>query len=119
MIEAIHHVALILSREETLAFYGRLGFRETFRKKREYDTVVLLDGHGMRLEVFIDPRHPGRGETEPVGPRHLALKVDQIEKTIAELGLAKESVGPVRKDWTGVRFCFIRDPDGTPVELHE
>jgi len=121
MIEAFHHVAIIVSSEDSLAFYEKLGFRESFRKKRKYDTAVLMDGYGIQLEIFIDPRHPEHigGEQEPIGLRHFALKVGKIEETVEELGLGKEDVGPIMDDWTGVRFCFIRDPDGLLVELHE
>jgi len=121
MIKAFHHIAIILSSEEHLKFYERLGFRESFRKRREYDAIVLLEGYGLQLEVFIDSRHPKResGLLEPLGVRHFALKVDEIEKTIAGLGLAKSDVGPVMQDWVGERFCFIKDPDGNVIELHE
>ena len=51
-----------------------------------------------------------------MGLRHLALKVDNIEETVAELGI---EIGPVMNDWVGVRFAFTADPDGLPIELHE
>ena len=121
MIKAFHHIAIILSSEEHLKFYERLGFRESFRKIREYDVIVLLEGYGLQLEVFIDSRHPKRekGLLEPRGVRHFALKVDGIERTIAELGLTESDFGPVMQDWVGERFCFIKDPDGNVIELHE
>lgn len=114
MITAVHHIALILSSEECLDFYKRLGFTETFRKEREYDSVVLLDGYGIQLEVFIDPRHPKREELEPLGPRHFALQVDDFEKEGERLG-----AGEIKRDWIGRKFVFIYDPDGNVVELHE
>jgi len=27
--------------------------------------------------------------------------------------------GPIMTDWRGVRFLFVKDPDGLLVELHE
>jgi len=116
MITGIHHFSLICSSEDSIAFYTSLGFREYKRVERKYDTVVLMNGHGIGLEVFIDPSHPPRSTPEPLGPRHLSLRVDKVEETAEELGL---EIGPVMSDWTGVRFAFCADPDGNVVQLHE
>lgn len=122
MISAVHHIAIIISKEENLSFYKTLGFKEVFRKQRSYDTAVLLDGYGMELEIFIDPRHDRR-ETEPLGLRHFALKVEgQLEEEIERLRESSSEVldfGPIMSDWRGERFVFMKDPDGTVVELHE
>lgn len=119
MITAIHHIALIVSSAETVDFYARLGFRESFRRERGRDTVVLMDGPGLRLEIFVDPGHPPRAEDpENLGLRHFALQVDSLEKTMEELKDTAE-FGPIQRDWTGVRYCCTKDPDGLPIELHE
>ncbi len=117
MITGIHHVSIIASSEESIAFYEKLGFREYKRLERRYDTVVLLYAHGIGLEIFIDPTHPPRAvKPENLGLRQLSLRVDKIEDTIQELGL---EAGPIMADWVGIRFCFVADPDGLPVQLHE
>lgn len=117
MITGMHHFAIISSSEESVKFYERLGFQETFRKERKYDTVVLLAGYGMQIEMFVDPNHPDRATNpENKGLRHLALKVDNVEKAADEIGL---EIGPVMNDWVGVRFAYTSDPDGLPIELHE
>ena len=117
MIKGIHHFAIIAGSEESVRFYTKLGFRETYRKERKYDTVVLLNGYGMQIEMFIDPNHPKRATNpENMGLRHLALKVEKIEETVEKLGL---EIGPIMNDWNGVRFAFTADPDGEPIELHE
>lgn len=117
MITGVHHFAIIASSEVSVQFYKNLGFWETYRKERKYDTVVLLDGHGIQIEMFIDPNHPERATNpENMGLRHLALKVGKIEDTVEELGL---EIGPIMNDWIGVRFTFTADPDGLPIELHE
>ncbi len=122
MITAVHHIAIIVSAERSLEFYRLLGFTETFRKKRKYDTVVLMDGYGMQLEIFIDPSHTPPTSPEPLGLRHFALKVDELETEIARLRNESSEVievGSIMEDWTGVRFCFIKDFDGLSIELHE
>ena len=117
MITGLHHFSIIASSEESVAFYSKLGFREYKRMERKYDTVVLMYGHGLGLEIFIDPSHPPRAtKPENMGLRNVALRVDKIEETVEELGL---EAGPIMTDWVGVKFCFIADPDGLPVQLHE
>lgn len=117
MITGMHHFSIIASTEESIDFYTKLGFREYKRIERKYDTVVLMYAHGVGLEVYIDPTHPPRAvKPENMGLRNLGLRVDKIEDTVNELGL---EAGPVMTDWVGVKFCFILDPDGIPVQLHE
>ncbi len=117
-----HHAAMIVSSEESVEFYKLIGFCESFRKTREYDTIVLMKGCGIELEIFIDPRHPARAEnSENLGLRHVALTInDSIEKYISELNdKGITDIGPVMADWIGKRFCFVKDPDGIPVEIRE
>ncbi|EID84158.1 Lactoylglutathione lyase [Treponema sp. JC4] len=117
MIQAIHHFAIIVSSEKSVEFYTKFGFNQIFRKERTYDTVVLMEGYGIQIELFIDSNHPPRAvNPENIGLRHLALKVDNIENTIKELGLSDIEINT---DWLGKRYGYIFDPDSLPVELHE
>ena len=52
----LDHIALILSSEESLRFYEKLGFTESKRIERPYDTVVLMQCEQIVLEIFIDSR---------------------------------------------------------------
>ena len=115
MIHSIHHIAIISSSEASIVFYEKLGFSEYKRISRNYDTVVLMNGPGFELEIFIDPNHKYKTE-EPYGLRHLALKVGNIEATVEELSLECDPIGT---DWNGVRYAYIHDPDGLTIELHE
>lgn len=125
MITQVHHIALIVSSERCLEFYKLLGFQESFRKVRSYDVVVLMYGHGMQLEIFVDGRHPRKCEVEEetTGLRHFALQVDgKLEDEIERLKEASDEAidfGPIMEDWRGVRFVFLKDPDGAVIELHE
>ena len=116
MILGIHHFSIIASSEESVNFYEKLGFREKRMIKRSYDTVVLMDGYGIGLEIFIDPSHPVREKPEPLGLRNISLRVDDVEKTAMELGLEKAEI---QTDWSGNRYCVIADPDGNVVQLCE
>lgn len=92
-----------MSKEENLKFYERLGFKETNRFVRSYDTVVFMENDGVVLEIFIDPNHPERlTAPETKGMRHFALVVDSLEKLDVE-------IEEIRTDWFGNRFTFVKD----------
>ena len=113
MITGIHHFSIIASSEKSVEFYTTLGFRESKRIERGYDTVVLMEGYGIGLEVFIDPSHP-KSTVEPLGYRTLSLKVDNIENAMKDFETEE-----LLSDWNGERYVNIADPDGNIVQLHE
>lgn len=115
VIVSLDHIALIVSSEESLAFYEKLGFRESKRIERPYDTVVFMEYGFIVLEIFIDPNHPERvSDPEAKGLRHIAFTVDDLEKIVEALDCEE-----IRTDWFGTRFTFTKDPDGQPIELKE
>lgn len=109
------HIALIVSKEENLAFYEKLGFKEAKRIERGYDTVVFMENNSIVLEIFIDPNHPARvTNPEARGLRHFCLVVDSLEDVMSQVECEE-----IRTDWFGRRFTFCRDYDGQPIELKE
>ena len=111
----LDHIALIVSKEENLSFYKTLGFKETNRFVRNYDTVVFMENSGIVLEIFVDPNHPKRvSDPEAKGIRHVALTVESLEE-IMNLVECEE----IKTDWFGRKFTFTEDPDGQPIELKE
>ncbi len=83
MISGIHHASIISSSGSSVSFYEMLGFREHFRKNRAYDTVVIMNGHGIQLEIFVYPTHPPRSASpENTGIRYLSFEVDDFEEAI-------------------------------------
>ena len=111
----LDHIALIVSKEENLAFYRKLGFKEENRIERGYDTVVFFSCEDVVLEVFVDPNHPARvTNPEALGLRHLCFVVESLEEVMRDLECEK-----IRTDWFGRRFTFTKDPDGQPIELKE
>ena len=109
----LDHIALIVSKEENLTFYKKLGFIEKNRIERGYDTVVFMENNSIVLEIFIDPNHPARvTNPEAYGLRHIAFVVDDLSKVDVECE-------EIRTDWFGRRFTFTKDPDGQPIELKE
>lgn len=109
----LDHIALIVSSEECLRFYEKLGFKEIQRFERSYDTVVFMECGDIVLEIFIDPNHPERvSNPEAKGLRHVAFCVDDLSKVDVECE-------EIRTDWFGRKFTFTKDPDGQPIELKE
>ena len=109
----LDHIALIVSTEECLSFYKKLGFVEKNRIERGYDTVVFMENNSIVLEIFIDSNHPKRvSGPEAYGLRHIAFVVDDLSKVDVECE-------EIRTDWFGRRFTFTKDPDGQPIELKE
>lgn len=124
-LNAIHHVAIIVSDyQRSREFYvDKLGFqviRENYRPDRGDWKLDLACGD-IELEIFGQDWAPERPDKpEARGLRHLAFKVEEIEKAAAEL----ESLGipceEIRLDsYTGKKMTFFFDPDGLPLELHQ
>ena len=110
---SLDHIALIASSMDSLLFYKTLGFKETKRFEREYDTVVFMECNNIFLEIFVDPNHPERvSNPETKGLRHIAFSVENLD----DLNIEHEKI---RTDWFGRRFTFIKDPDGQPIEIKE
>ncbi|RHL28648.1 MULTISPECIES: VOC family protein [Agathobacter] len=112
---ALDHTAIIISKEENLRFYVRLGFEEIRRIIRTYDTVIFMKNGNVVLEIFVDPNHPDRlTKPESLGIRHIALTVDSLDDVVK-----KFECEPVKKDWFGRRFTFVKDMDNQPIEINE
>ena len=125
MIHGLHHIAILCSEKaRSLAFYAdALGFsvRETHKRPERGDEIVMLEGYGITLELFVSPHNPPRVTSpEAYGLRHLALRVTDPEALVSRLVSLGYSPEPIRHDtFTGEAMTFVKDPDGLPVELHE
>lgn len=124
-LEVIHHVAIIVSDyAKSRHFYvDLLGFeviREHHREDRN-DYKLDLKLGSCELEIFGKAHAPKRvNNPEACGLRHLAFKVECIEKTVAELEKLGIECEPIRwDDFTQKKMTFFKDPDGLPLELHE
>lgn len=124
-LKTIHHIAIIGSNyEKSKKFYvDILGFeviRENYREARRDYKIDLRQGD-IELELFIIEGRPARlSYPEANGLRHLAFKVDSVEKTVKELNSLGVETEPIRVDeFTGGKMTFFFDPDGLPLELHE
>ena len=125
MLQYIHHVAIIVSDyAKSREFYvEKLGFaviRENYRpERRDYKLDLKLGD--CELEIFAMPDPPQRvTNPEACGLRHLAFRVEDVERTVSWLNGMGIETEPIRLDaYTGKKMTFFRDPDGLPLELHE
>lgn len=125
-LSAIHHIAIIVSDyPRSKDFYvNKLGFsviRENYRPDKGDWKLDLRINDDTELEIFGVANPPARvTRPEAAGLRHLAFRVENIEKTAAELEALGIPVEPIRMDtFSGRKFTFFADPDGLPLELHE
>lgn len=120
----MHHVAIIASDyARSRRFYTEaLGLQvvhEHYRADRQSHKLDLLLPDGTQVELFSFPHPPARlSYPEACGLRHLALRVADMDASVAALVAHGVAVEPVRVDpFTGALFTFFADPDGLPIEL--
>ena len=125
-----HHIGISVSNmENSLAWYAEhLGFvkrSETYIAEREL-RIVYIARDGFEIELFekVGSSPQRSEESDPKnysfqGYRHFSFLVDDVDATFADLkarGL-DVVVEPGTNDDLGVRFCFIKDPDGVLIEF--
>ena len=120
----VHHVAIIASDYvRSRRFYTEvLGLQvvhEHYRAERQSYKLDLQLPDGTQVELFSFPNPPSRPSyPEACGLRHLALRVADMQTSVAALAAHGVAVEPVRTDpFTGALFTFFADPDGLPIEL--
>ena len=127
MFSNVHHVAIIgTNYRKAKEFYvDKLGFKvlsEHIRIEKN-DIILNVQQGNLVLEIFIKedaPIRPKMPNPEHTGLRHLASRVDDVEKVLEkfdELGIIHESLR--YDDFDNKKMTFFFDPDGLPLEIHE
>ena len=127
MFSKVHHVAIIgTNYRKAKEFYvDKLGFKvlsEHIRIEKN-DIILNVQQGNLVLEIFIKedaPIRPKMPNPEHTGLRHLAFRVDDVEKVLEkfdELGIIHESLR--YDDFDNKKMAFFFDPDGLPLEIHE
>jgi glyoxylase I family protein len=127
---AFHHTALSVSQlSESVRFYRTLGWNEVFRWSADDDSLVIchLKNGDAFLELFcyskpLPPTHDQSldADLRHIGVRHLAMRVESVADAL--IHLRREGIEPlsdIKDGRTGVRYFFVRDPDGIFVEIVE
>ena len=83
---------------------------------------VHLDAGDARIElVEYTPEGDERpeGALNQPGATHMGLEVDDLDSVYDSLPEGVETIAEPQTTESGTRICFLRDPDGTLVELLE
>jgi lactoylglutathione lyase len=122
--EFLHTMVRITDPERSRSFYEALGF------EFERDMDIVRDGELEATNYFfgigdqkavleLTYNHDGRTYELGTGYGHIALAVDDMAATLAELaeqGIESERE-PYRLREGGSLICFVRDPDGYRIEI--
>ena len=126
MARYLHTMVRITDPERSRAFYEALGMAFT----RDLDIVregvleatnyfFAFPGDDAELELTFN--HDGRTYDVGTGYGHIAIGVDDLNRTLA--ALKEQSIEPEREPYRvregGSLLCFVRDPDGYRCELIE
>ncbi len=120
MLKGLNHIAIIVSCEEALDFYKKLGFKELsreYKKEKNHTVMFYRDDNGITLEIFIKdgPDHQNNPETR--GLRHISFDVENVDEIIDVLKDYEVQKTYVMEN--GKRIVFIFDYDKQPIEFAE
>jgi lactoylglutathione lyase len=124
MATYLHTMYRITDPERSRNFYEALGF--TFSR----DMDIVRNGEREATNYFfslgeaddvleLTYNHDGRTYDLGTGYGHIAVAVDDLDASLAEL--AGQGIEPEREPYRvregGSRICFVQDPDGYRIEL--
>ena len=124
MATYLHTMMRITDPETSRAFYEALGFRFS------QDLDIVRDGQPEATNYFFSIgdqenvleltfNHDGRRYELGTGYGHIAIGVDDLDATLAQL--KAQGIEPEREPYRvregGSLLCFVRDPDGYRTEL--
>ena len=124
MASFLHTMVRITDPAKSRAFYEALGFRF------ERDMDIVRDGELEATNYFfgigdqdavleLTYNHDGRTYELGTGYGHIAVGVDDLAQTLAEL--KEQGIEPEREPYRvsegGSLLCFVRDPDDYRIEL--
>ncbi len=124
MAEFLHTMVRITDPERSRRFYEALGFRferdMDIVRGGELEATNYFFGMGDQEAVLeLTFNHDGRTYDLGTGYGHIAVGVDDLVATLADLqdqGSEPERE-PYRVRERGSLICFVRDPDGYRIEL--
>lgn len=111
------HAALNVSDvEESIAFYRDLLGMEPVD---ELDDDIRQVWIGRDGAAALQLRGGHDGPIGPAGVHHVAIDVENVEETAAQVEADRIRREPAVVESLGIRTAFVTDPDGYTVELIE
>ena len=123
----IHHVAIsVKNLEETINFYKEyFGFEEInrFTKPNWTGKSAIIKLKEMQIEAFQFEDHKQNkddmNDKKIIGIKHIAIQVKSVQKKYEELKSKGLDIDKPKKGTTCKMYCFLKDPNGIPLELYE
>lgn len=123
----IHHIAIsVRDKEKTARFYKEnFGFEEIkrFTKPGWDGGAVVLKLGDLQMEVFqfdsFMEKKDDLSNLKVIGLKHIGIQTEDVRAKYNELKNRGVNIDEPAKGTTCARFCFLRDPDGIPIELYE
>ncbi|MGF1907141.1 VOC family protein [Aliivibrio salmonicida] len=125
-ITRINHIGLRVSHFETSRdFYAKLGFEYVTGPSGPEPVAIVEHPSGININFILNANQNKKEnvlmdvELKHTGYTHVAIEVDDMEKTLVEFEKLDISLsGNAMKHPTG-GSCFIRDPDNNVIEFIE
>lgn len=123
----IHHIAIsVKDSEKSAKFYkDNFGFEEInrFTKPGWDGSAIILKLKDLQFEIFqfqnpIDMKDDF-SNLKVIGLKHIGIQVKNVKEKYEELKNKDVDIDEPKKGTTCAWFCFLRDPDGIPIELYE
>ena len=127
MANFLHTMVRITDPQKSRSFYEALGFRFNrdmdIVRNGELEATNYFFSIGDQESVLeLTYNHDGRTYEPGTGYGHIAIGVDDLDGTLAQLA-ADHGIEPERPPYQvsegGSRICFVRDPDDYRIELIE
>jgi catechol 2,3-dioxygenase-like lactoylglutathione lyase family enzyme len=123
----VHHIGISAKDlEKSAQFYIKnFGFKEVnrFTKPGWNGRAIILELGQLQLEIFgfsdMQEKKDDLSDLKVVGIKHIGIQVNSVKDKHKELKNRGIDIDDPVKGTTCAWFCFLRDPDGIPVELYE
>jgi lactoylglutathione lyase len=126
MTRYLHTMYRITDPERSRAFYETLGFTfagdfDIVRNGALEATNYFFSVGDQESVLELTYNHDGRTYDLGTGYGHIAVAVDDLDRTLARL--KEQGIEPEREPYRvregGSRLCFVQDPDSYRIELIE
>lgn len=123
----VNHLAIsVKNSKKSVKFYkDNFGFEEIkkFTKPNWDGGAVVLRLNDLELEIFqfknyIEKRDD-LSDLKVIGLKHIGIQVTDVNEKYREFKSKQIDIDEPVKGVTVAWFCFLRDPDGIPIELYE
>ena len=123
----IHHIAIsVKNLEKSLCFYKDIfDFKKVkiFLRKDLGGKAMFLKLKNINLELWqFDKQIKNKDDfsnLNVLGIKHIALSVGDINKEYKRIRAKNIKISEPKLGASGASYCFLKDPDGIPIELYE